>query len=161
MGQIRKYYPFQQIDTRKYNLRHHVAQHLHHRIRLSCLPPLLSSHPRDWWSHRLSLPRCASSTSLLLNTSVYPPSSSARTVLGVILPCISRLFRWIRARARSRSEDSRVSRAATSGGALGGNRRARWLLEGAGADIEEREASWRVMEVRGSCMDFRAVSRFL
>ena len=28
-------------------------------------------------------------------------------------------------------------------------------------DVEGREASWRAMEVRGSCMDFRAVSRFL
>ena len=28
-------------------------------------------------------------------------------------------------------------------------------------EVEGREASWRAMEVRGSCMDFRALSRFL
>jgi len=65
------------------------------------------------------------------------------------------------ASARSRSDDSRLRRAATAGGALGGGGGARKLREGVDVDVEEREASWRVMEVRGSCTDFRAESRFL
>lgn len=87
-------------------------------------------------------------------------SSPPRTVLGVSLPIISLFLLLISANARSRSEDSRDSRALTSGGCEanledgGGGKR------GFGDDLDE-EANWWLMEVRGSWIDLRAVSLFL
>ncbi len=82
------------------------------------------------------------------------------TVLGVSLPAFSLAFLRMSARARSRSDDSLVRRAFTSGGreefVIAGRGR-----RGAGEEEDEEEASCFVMEVRGSCIDFRAVSRFL
>ena len=79
---------------------------------------------------------------------------------------ISRLFRRMSSRARSRSDDSRVSRAWTSGGLS-----VRDLEEGGGAmrprdedendEPDERLASCRSIDVRGSCALLRFSSRFL
>lgn len=69
------------------------------------------------------------------------------TVLGVSLPFF---FRLIRAKARSLSDNSRVMRALTSGGwpgALAGRGRCREEDED---EEEDLEASWCVIDVRGS-----------
>ena len=85
-------------------------------------------------------------------------------MLGVAVTSLSRFLRRINSNARSLSEDSRESRACTSGGlsaTVAEGNEERYFGFDCELELGEREASCLSIDVSGSCAVLRDSSRFL